>query len=72
MPERFKAMKMVAHHKYIVKDKLIDANRILEEVKKVIDSRKFPDIQTVVEEVVLIVISEESMSFPLDQRPRIN
>lgn len=51
MPEKFKNMRMVAHHEYTVKDKVIDASKILEEVKKVIESRNFPEIQTVIEEV---------------------
>jgi hypothetical protein len=44
-------MSMVTHHEYVVKDKLIDANKILEKVKNAIESRNLPEIQIVIEEV---------------------
>ncbi|MFW9906707.1 MAG: hypothetical protein ACFFFH_20545 [Candidatus Thorarchaeota archaeon] len=51
MSEKFKNMSMVTHHEYIVIDKLIDVNDILEKVKDAIESRNLPEIQTVIEEV---------------------
>ncbi|MFX0137705.1 MAG: hypothetical protein ACFFDN_28960 [Candidatus Hodarchaeota archaeon] len=51
MPEKFKNMRMVTHHEYMTIDKLIDVCKILEELKKFIESKNVPELQTVIEEV---------------------
>ena len=51
MPEKFKNMRMVTHHEYVTTDKLIDASKILKELKKFIESKNAPELQTVIEEV---------------------